>query len=250
MKLCQSRVYFGVLVLVATVLLSSCGGKDMSIEEFKQMAREAEERSATIASLQEEIRDIVQAYNQTVGPQRRLALQLDPDYGMNAREVSRLEHHIETEDDKSCCDLLRDVLLLQERIDAEHRRLHEITAKLPEPHHVSSGENHYKLCMNYLTEQHGLSHRTADSLVARVALNGDIVEGFHVWYYYRDGVFGTFVAQGDADISPTVFAKVVKRQLLKEARREGRNVDFEQILDSLRVSGALLANFGKGAGGL
>lgn len=250
MKLCQSRVYFGVLVLVATALLSSCGGKDMSIEEFQKLAGEAEERSATIASLQEEIRDIVQAYNQTVGPQRRLALQLDPDYGLNAREASRLEHHIDTEDDKSCRGLLKDVLALQERIDAEHRRLHEITVRLPEPHRVGSGENHYMLCMNYLTSRHGLSQRAADSLVARVALNGDIVEGFHVWYYYRDGVFGTFVTQGDANISPTVFAKVVKKHLLEEARREGRNEAFEQILDSLRVSGALLANFKNGAGEL
>ncbi|GEM_PF-1289437 len=245
-----SRVYFGVLVLVAAGLMTSCGGKDMSIDEFQQMAREAETRSASIASLQEEIRDIVQAYNQTVKPERRLALRIDPDFGLNAREVSRLEHHIETEDDRSCCGLLEDILTLQERIDTEHRHLHDITAKLPEPHRVSRGENHYTLCMNYLTEEHGLSHRKADSLVARVALSGDIIEGFHVWYYYRDGVFGTFVAQGDAHISPTVFAKVVKQRLLEDARRKGRHEGFEQILDSLRVSGALLANFKKGAGEL
>ena len=245
-----SRVFLGVLVLVAVGLLSSCGGKNMSIEEFQQMAREAEHRSASIASLQEEIRDIIQAYNQTVGPERRLALRIDPDHGLNTREVSRLEHHIETEDDKSCCGLLRDILVLQERIDTEHRRLAELTARLPEPHRVNPGENHYTLCVNYLTGRHGLSLRAADSVVARVALNGDIIEGFHVWYYYRDGVFGTFVTQGDAHISPTVFAKVVKQHLIEDARRKGRNEAFEQILDSLRVSGALLANFKKGTGEL
>lgn len=245
-----SRVRFGVLVLVAAALLPYCGGKDMSIEEFQQMAREAEKRSASIATLQEEIRDIVQAYNQTVGPERRLALQLDPDHGLNARDVSHLEHHIETESDKSCCSLLEDILVLQERIDAEYRQLDKLTARLPEPHRVSPGENHYTLCVHYLTGEHGLSPRTADSLVARVALNGDIIEGFHVWYYYCDGIFGTFVTQGDAHISPTVFAKVVKQHLIEEARRKGRHEGFEQILDSLRVSGALLANFKKGTGEL
>jgi hypothetical protein len=83
--------------------------------------------------------------------------------------------------------------------------------------------------------------------VARVALTGDIIEGFHVWFLYRDTMFGTFVTQGDAHISPTVFAKVVKNNLLEQARKQGRHEAFESILDSLKRSGALLATFKKAA---
>lgn len=238
-----SRVLFGILVFSAAAWLASCGGKHMSIDEFQSMAREAEEHSSAVASLQEEIRDILQSYNQTVGPDRRLALQLDPDFGLNAEESGRLRSHIESEQDESCRGLLEEILVLQERISAEHEQLHDITARLPEPHRVKRGENHYTLCMNYLRQEHGLSIGAADSLVARVALSGDIIEGFHVWFYFQDGVFGTFVTQGDAHISPTVFAKVVKKHLLEQARRQGRHEAFEQIMDSLRSTGALLANF-------
>ncbi|MBN1447866.1 MAG: hypothetical protein JXA28_08030 [Bacteroidetes bacterium] len=242
MKRVSSLALRGVLVIVATGFLSACGGKQMSIEEFQSMAREAEERSSSIANLQEEVRDILQSYNQTVGESRLLVLQLDPDYGLSEEEITRLERHIDSETDASCRDLLHQILGLQQRIGIEHARLHEITERLPEPHRVVRGENHYSLCLHYLTEEHGLSRAQADSLVARVALSGDIIEGFHVWFYYQNGLFGTFVTQGEAHISPTVFAKVVKKHLIDQARREGRGEAFEQILDSLRCCGALLVN--------
>jgi hypothetical protein len=96
--------------------------------------------------------------------------------------------------------------------------------------------------MNYLSSRHHLSKQTADSLVARVGLTSDIIEGFDVWFLYQDGVFGTFVTQGDARVSPTVFAKVVKKHLIDQARQQGHEAAFETILDSLKRSGALLAN--------
>lgn len=244
-----SDLFRNIPLFVAGVLLfTACGGKQMSIEEFQSMAREAEETSSTIVSCQESIRDILQSYNQTVAPARHLTLQLHPEYGLTEEEMQKLVAHIESEGDESCRGVLMQIVELQEDIDVLHDRLHEITDRLPEPHRVQRGENHYTLCMDYLMTQHGLSHRQADSLVARVALTGDIIEGFHVWFLYRDDVFGTFVTQGDAHISPTVFAKVVKNHLLEQARRQGRNEAFESILDSLKRSGALLANLKQASG--
>ena len=230
------------LTLSVTLAFAACGGDQMSIEEFQSMAREAETQAASIASLQEAMRDNIQAYNQTVDAERRLTLQIDPECGLCEEEMRKLEEHIEAENDESCRGVLNRIVELQEEIDELHVRLHDITDRLPEPHRVHRGENHYTLCMQYLKKEHGLSQRRADSLVARVALTSDIIEGFHVWFLYQDDMFGTFVTQGDAHISPTVFAKVVKNHLLEEARKQGRNEAFESILDSLRRSGALLAN--------
>jgi hypothetical protein len=238
-----SDQFRNIPLFIATVLLlAACGGKQMSIEEFQSMAREAEETSSSIVSCQESMRDMLQAYNQTVHPARRLTLQLHPESGLADEEMQKLMAHIESEGDESCRGVLMRIIDLQEEIDVLHAQLSEITDNLPEPHRVQRGENHYTLCMDYLMREHGMSHRSADSLVARVALAGDIIEGFHVWFLYRDEVFGTFVTQGDAHISPTVFAKVVKNHLLEQARRQGRTEAFESILDSLKRSGALLAN--------
>ena len=240
---------FAPAFLLSLFLLAACGGQP-SIEEFQHMAREAEAHSTAIAGRQDDMRALLQSYNQTVPTERRVQFALLPESGLAEDDRDVLARCIEEENDASLRGLLERVLDIQEEIDETHARLHELTDRLPEPHRVHSGENHYTLCMDFLTRRHGLPRATADSLVARVALNGDILESFHVWFYFQDGVFGTFVTQGDAHVSPTVFAKVVKRHLLEDARRQGRKEAFETILDSLKRSGALIANIRHGAGEL
>ncbi len=233
----------GVIVLIFPLLfLAACGGKQMSIEDFQSMAKEAEQQSQSIAERQGDIRALLQAYDQTVPAGRRLRFDLDPECGLRPADFEKLAERIDEESDPSCLGLLEQIADIQLDIRSKCERLHEITAQLPAPHRVISGENHYSLCLNYLIEKHHLSARSADSLVARVGLSSDIIEGFHVWFYYQAGVFGTFVTQGDAHISPTVFAKVVKKHLIDQARRQGQEDAFETILDSLKRSGALIAN--------
>ncbi len=233
---------------ISVLLLTACGGKQMSIEEFQRMAREAEQQSNTIAAQQNEIRALLQAYNQTVTAERQLQMDIEPEHALSAFALKKLEKHIESEADPSCLGLLEQISEINEGITQNCDRLHEITEELPAPHRVCSGENHYTLCMDYLRTEHQLSTHTADSLVARVGLTGDIIEGFDVWFLYQEGVFGTFVTQGDAHISPTVFAKVVKKHLIDQARQLGHEEAFETILDSLKRSGALLANLKRQTG--
>ncbi|MBE0646097.1 MAG: hypothetical protein IH600_18590 [Bacteroidetes bacterium] len=237
------------MFFIALMLLTSCGGKQLSIEEFQSMAKEAEQQSNSIAAQQEEMRGLLQAYDQTVPAERRLRFDLEPECGLSSAAYEKLSARIDDESDPSCLGLLEQIAEIQEDIRNKCERLHEITAQLPAPHRVQPGENHYSLCLKYLTAKHHLSAKTADSLVARVGLSSDIIEGFHVWFYYQDGIFGTFVTQGEAHVSPTVFAKVVKQHLLEQARRQGHDEAFETILDSLKRSGALLANIKHSATG-
>ncbi|MDX9758651.1 MAG: hypothetical protein RBU27_05780 [Bacteroidota bacterium] len=238
------------VLFAALLLLTACGGRQLGIDEFHELANDAERHSTSIADVQQQMRALLQSYNQTVSSDRLLHLDFQPERGLAAAARSALATRIDDESDASCRGLLERIAELQETMDEHADRLDEITARLPAPHRVRSGENHYTLSMRYLTREHGLARGAADSLVARVALTGDIIEGFHIWFYYQDGVFGTFVTQGEAQISPTVFAKVVKRQLLEDARRQGHQEAFETILDSLQRSGALLANIRHGAPGL
>ncbi|MFA6235337.1 MAG: hypothetical protein WC824_14270 [Bacteroidota bacterium] len=236
--------------IISAMLLTGCGGKQMSIEEFQNMAQEAELQSTSIAAQQEKMRTLLQSYNQTVPAERRLQLVLEPEHGLAENELDKLGEQIDSETDPSCRGLLEQIAEIHEEILLLAERLHEITAELPAPHRVRPGENHYTLCVEYLTARHHISVKSADSIVARVGLTSDIIEGFDVWFLYQDGVFGTFVTQGDAHVSPTVFAKVVKNHLIDQARRQGRDEAFETILDSLKQSGALLANIKHASSGL
>lgn len=231
-----------IVLLISLMLLTACGGKQMSIEEFQSMAKEAEQQSQSIAERQADMRALLQAYDQTVPASRRLKLNLDPECGLKPADFEKLSTRIDEEQDPSCLGILEQIAEIQGDIRDKCERLHDITSQLPAPHRVVSGENHYTLCLDYLIEKHHLNARTADSLVARVGLSSDIIEGFHVWFYYQNGIFGTFVTQGDAHISPTVFAKVIKKHLIEQARRQGHDDAFETILDSLKRSGALIAN--------
>ncbi len=235
--------YFApVLTLCILIVLASCGSQRLSNEEFRQTAEQAEQHSLKIAMKQAEIRDIVQAYNQTVPASRRLTVQLDPDRGLTEESLNRLREHTDCETDASCSGLLERIFELQEHIDQHRSIVDELTASLPPPHMVCKGETHYALSMKYLMTEHKLPRQLADSIVSAAALSSDIMEGFKIWFMYDDGMFCTLVTQGQAHISPAVFAKVVKKQLLDDARAQGSPVEYESILDSLNRSGALLSS--------
>jgi len=207
------------------------------------MAEEAEYRMAMIDSSQSEIRSILQAYNQTVPEDRGLTLAIDAQRGLSVDELDKLSEHVSMETDASCRILLKQIVGLQGRIDDHNRALEKLTSAMPPPHCVRRGENHYTLSINYLTNTCGMSRGTADSIVSRTELVGDIIEGFNIWFHYEDERFSTFVTQGSARVSPAVFAKIVKQHIVEQARASGNeDAAFECILDSLKRSGALLSS--------
>ena len=56
--------------------------------------------------------------------------------------------------------------------------------------------------MAYLTKDKGLDQNTAKRLVQQVNLMDELVPGFKVWNFYNDGVYGTFVTQGERQGQP------------------------------------------------
>jgi hypothetical protein len=239
-----------VLVLFVIVALGSCGEQRLSHEEFRRTAEEAEQHSMKITLKQAEIRDNLQAYNQTVSNERCLSVTIDPGRGLCPSSLETLQQQARTETDESCRVLLQRVFDLQKQIEQYHSRVEELTASLPPPHRVRRGETHYRLSLDYLMNAHGLTRHVADSIVSRAALSGDILEGFDIWFLYDNDEFSTLVTQGKAHISPAVFAKVVKKDLMENARAQGSFVEYENILDSLKRTGALLSSVRRAGIGL
>ena len=125
------------------LLLTACGNKPASIEEFESMAQEVEQLAASIAAQQQEIRAILQSYNQTVPAAHRLRLDIDPVYGLGEAALGALSECIDRETDESCRSLLERIAEIQDEI-AREQEMHMRHQKLLMPYgakHASVGEN-------------------------------------------------------------------------------------------------------------
>lgn len=225
------------VLLVAAIAFSlfSCGKKNPeSIQDFQELIGELDKRNADIMQQRQEIQDILHAYNQSVPEEKKVKFNFGDGEVMTPEEEKIIRDLLQNERDVSYQGLLKQVVEKNSDIERLQAELADLQARMPKPYDVKRGDTHYKLCVKYLSEVEGLSRAKADSLVDRVALVTELVRGFQVWFFYKDGVFGTFVTQGTAKISPSRFARITKRRALEEARVQGRKQAFDEIMDSIQ----------------
>jgi membrane-associated HD superfamily phosphohydrolase len=95
------------------------------------------------------------------------------------------------------------------------------------------GDTHYGLSIKFLTEKKGLPSEKAREILDKMAVVEDMVPGFQVWMMYDEttGVFGSFVTQGTASITPRRAQVRSKRALLAriEKAQEGRKKAEAQV---------------------
>jgi hypothetical protein len=126
-----------------------------------------------------------------------------------------LEDKIKNQEDVSMKDLLSDILEKNDEISEIKGTIKKIEALLPKPHSVSEGENHFQIAMNFLVNKKGIPESEASALVERTALFEPLLPGFKVWNFYSGdvyGVYGTFVTQGDALISPNELTRQAEKE--------------------------------------
>ena len=193
------------IILLPLLLLAACSGKIRSSDEFRRAGEEMHRCAREMAERNKEIRDLLQAYNQTVPTQHRL-LVASAFGAMTAMERGTLASHMSAETDESCRSVLDRVQEIDAAMERARDKFNSLAARLPEPHRVRQGENHYQICQSYLLHRCGLPRCTADSIVAGVQLSPDLYEGFDVWMFYSERHFDTFVTQGDARIAPAPVA--------------------------------------------
>jgi hypothetical protein len=193
-----------VLACFTVVLIvAACSTQSTNISDFAEITAQVDEHSSQISKKQNEIRDILAAYNQTVSKDSRFSLSFESGSQLSEREYNRLAERIEREDDPSCKSILAQVSDLNDEIRILGVQIAELYAQLPPPYKVQGGEDHYALCSRFLQTEHKLPRVVSDSLLARTHLMNCLVDGFDVWCLYDDGRFATHVAQGSACISPS-----------------------------------------------
>jgi hypothetical protein len=222
------------LVLMGYVLFFSGEGEtgnSNQIGQMKEMTRQVRDLESGVKAKQNEISTLVQEYRKKTGETQPLGFNpMDLDQETQALVKQR----IKAEKDVSVKALLREVLEKNSDIRELKEKIAKIEDRLPAPHTVKKGENHYQVAMDFLVEEKGVDKEQAVELLERTALFDELVEGFKVWNFYDGQEYGTAVTQGDAEISPNMLIHLAKKKLSDArdqavAQRDKLAEDFKSL---------------------
>jgi hypothetical protein len=193
-----SRLFLGALMVAGLLAIPACkrSGEDKEIHELAQKAAELDKLSQQASGAQsEEARKLKEAGVNDVKP-NAATLQLTDE------QKAALEARIKAEKNSSYQALLQEVLDKDKEIKELNQKMDQLRKVLPRPDQARANDSHYGLAMRFLRRK-GVSEAKAKELISRVLIMDKLVPGFEVYHFYNHGVYGTWVAQGKASISPT-----------------------------------------------
>lgn len=189
------------LALTGLALAPGCRreGGDRETREIKDLSQKAAELDKLSqqagAAGQEQTRKLQAAGVNDVRPDAA-TLQLTEE------QKAALEARIKAEKNSSYQALLQDVLDKDKEIKGLNQQIGQLRAVLPRPDVAKANDSHYGMAMRFLRRK-GVAEAKARELVSRVLLMDKLAPGFEVYHFYSHGVYGSWVSQGRAGISPT-----------------------------------------------
>jgi hypothetical protein len=189
------------LALTGLALAPGCRreGGDRETREIKDLSQKAAELDKLSqqagAAGQEQTRKLQAAGVNDVRPDAA-TLQLTEE------QKAALEARIKAEKNSSYQALLQDVLDKDKEIKGLNQQIGQLRAVLPRPDVARANDSHYGMAMRFLRRR-GVPEAKARELVSRVLLMDKLAPGFEVYHFYSHGVYGSWVSQGRASISPT-----------------------------------------------
>lgn len=216
------------------ILVSGCGKKD-DLQSFQDLVYRFDEATQKVKNDNEELGKIVgmlvKHYPDSIN---RILTKLDS--SLSPEEYELLEQLIREEKDLSLKSQLNRIITLQKELAEAREEIQKLRYVLPLPMEAKKGDTHYDLCMKYLQTNHNLSPEDARKLVEKVGLFEPLVPGFFVWNYYKDGVFGSFVTQGNAPVTPMQVYRKNKEYVNNLIKSAQSSRDSAMLaLDELRI---------------
>lgn len=199
-------------VLAVVALLVACAESGPGVSSQMKTAQKIAKLEKQIDQRQQEMDTLVKQYVQQGG--QDVGSIVGP--GLTPDQKQVLEARLKNEQGIGYGDLVSDILNKQKSIEDLKVQVQNVEKTLPAPVEVGKGERHADIAMAYLTKDKGLDQNTAKRLVQQVNLMDDLQPGFKVWNFYNDGVYGTFVTQGDAKVSPYGVIQHAKQVLVNE----------------------------------
>jgi len=224
------RNFLSALIVSILLAAPACNrtGENKEIKEMSQRAAELEKLNQQAgATSAEETRKLAEAGINNVAPDPA-TLQLTDD------QRKALEGRIKSEKNSSYQALLQEVLDKDQEIKVLNQKIAQLRAVLPKPEIAMAGDSHYGMALRFLKKQ-GVPEDKAKWLVSKVLILDKMAPGFEVYHFYSNGVYGSWVAQGKADLSPTQF------QAADRAKLEGERDTANQTARELESQVASLA---------
>ncbi len=220
----------GLFIAGILVLGTGCNLMEKhQVEKMQKMAAKIDQLDQQLNKKEEEYRKILTQYglkgDKQLTDEQWQMLSLTPE------QRKMLQTRLNKEQDSSYKAILQEVLDKDKEIKDLRKEINALREQLPKPVIVKQGDNHYDLCMRYLTDQKGLSKEDAQKLVERVNLLDYLLPGFEVWLFYDGNTFGTFVTQGTANQSPNQIKKYYKTKLINE--RDTARQQASQLKDDV-----------------
>ncbi|MSS72490.1 MAG: hypothetical protein EXS64_13505 [Candidatus Latescibacteria bacterium] len=194
--------------------------KVTEIQDMHTLVERLDDFHKQIEVRQQSIAEAVQSFNAN---HPNDPIRVDDVKALKLKDLQQqiLQRMVKSEKDVSYQGLLDEIGRQDGEISRLNNEIAAIQARLPEPVEAKKGDTHYGLSMKFLTEKKGLPPEKAKEILDKMAVVEDMAPGFQVWMMYDEtsGVFGSFVTQGTASITPRRAQVRAKRALMARIER-------------------------------
>lgn len=149
---------------------------------------------------------------------------------LSDEQKAKLEERVKAEKDSSYKALLQEVIDKDKEITELNDQIAKLRAILPKPDMTKSGDNHYSMALRFLRKK-GISEDKAKALINKVNIMEKLAPGFEVYHFYSNGVYGTWVNQGRAKISPNDLIRQEREKI--EDERDTALAENEKLMEDV-----------------
>jgi len=217
----------GALAVALLALAPACGKKGPEEpQEFKDITQKVGEMDKLSqqqnAAGQEQARKLREAGVTDIKPGETMQL--------TDEQKKALEERVKAEKNSSYQALLQEVLDKDKEIKDLNEKIVKLRAQLPKPDMARENDNHYTMAMRFLKKK-GLKDTEAKRLISRVNIMEKLAPGFEVYHFYSNGVYGTWVSQGKAKITPNDLIREEREKV--EGERDVAVAQGEKLQDEV-----------------
>lgn len=198
-------------LLLGLLLGLACKKESTKVESELEMVQKIAKMEQGINAKQDEMNALLRQYQQQGGKDvgKLVGQTLTPE------QKVILEKKLQQEEGIAYKDLLQDILKKDKEVEDLKVQIQDLEKKLPNAVVAKRGDKHFDMAMEFLKEK-GVDPKEAKKLIYQNNLMDELVPGFKVWHFYDNGVYGTFVTQGEASVSPYRVTQQAKQKIIDE----------------------------------
>lgn len=198
-------------VILGLALGLACKKESPKVSSELEMVQKISKMEQDVNSKQDEMNNLLRQYQLQGGKDvgKLVGKTLSPE------QKAVLEQKLQKEEGIAYKDLLQDILKKDKEVEDLKVQIQDLEKKLPNAVVAKRGDSHFNMCMAFLKEK-GVDPKEAKKLIYQNNIMEELVPGFKVWHFYDEGVYGTFVTQGEASVSPYRVVQQAKQKIIDE----------------------------------